>query len=101
MSKQGEMFLLVNSLRADQSRRSFYLVSYKSETSSRTSDVKNMKKDKHSYWINHFALIDGTMVYHVAKTLCLGEFKILYQNNKTIIKNYVIYKLTSLLPQFY
>ena len=54
MSKQGKMFLLVNAHRADQSRRSFYLVSYKSETSLRTSDVKKMKKDKNSYWINHF-----------------------------------------------
>ena len=54
MSKQGKMFFLVNSHRADQSRRLFYLVSYKSETSLRTSDVKNMKKDKNSYWINHF-----------------------------------------------
>ena len=46
MSKQGKMFLLVNSHQADQSRLSFYSVSYEFETSLRTSDVKNMKKDK-------------------------------------------------------
>ena len=95
MSKQGKMFLLVNSHQADQSRRSFYLVCYKFETSLRTSDVNNMKKDKNSYWINHFWIDWWCKRYTTLQNLfvSLDEFKILYHNKKTIIASYVIYKL--------
>ena len=89
------MFLLVNSHQADQSRRSFYLVSYEFETSLRTSEVNNMKKDKNSYWINHFWIDWWCKRYTTLQNLfvSLDEFKILYQNKKTIIASYVIYKV--------
>ena len=86
MSKQGKMFSLVSSHQADQSRRSFYLVSYKFETSLRTSDLNNMKNDKNSF-------LDWLMVqwYTTLQNLfvSLDEFKILYQHKKTIIASYL------------
>ena len=86
MSKQGKMFLLVSSHQADQSRRSFYLVSYKFETSLRTSDLNNMKNDKNSF-------LDWLMVqwYTTLQNLfvSLDEFKSLYRHKKTIIASYL------------
>ena len=54
-----------------------------------------MKKDKNSYWINHFWIDWWCKRYTTLQNLfvSLDEFKILYRNKETIIASYVIYKL--------
>lgn len=85
------MFLLVNSHQADQSRRSFYLISHKFK------DQWHKKHEKGQKFVLDKSFLDWPMVqwYTTLQNLfvSLDEFKILYQNKKTIIASYVIYKL--------